>query len=255
MKKISHSDIERIAKGIGAFAASAGSQGRPAKCVIGVSGGVDSAACLALCAKAVGRENVIAVFMPSRFTPEQDANDAAGLCKSLGISMLEVQMQGLLDAACAAYSAGEEMDKKAKGNVLARLRMACLYARANMAGGVVVGTGDRSEIEIGYFTKYGDGGCDFLPIGNYYKTQVRQIALLLGIDRRIAEKPSSPRLWEGHQASDEIGQDYASLDAMLELLDGKKEKEAAEKFGAGAVKKIRALMAAGRHKKEMPPAL
>ncbi|MFA5105728.1 MAG: NAD+ synthase [Candidatus Micrarchaeia archaeon] len=254
MDAVTQKDIARIVAGISKFAKSAGKGGKYAKCVLGVSGGVDSAACLALCAKAVGPENIIAVFMPARFTPTDDGEDAKSLCKAFGVKLEEIGMEKPLEAASGAFG-GAGLDKKAKGNILARLRMACLYAQANRHAGIVVGTGDKSEIEVGYFTKYGDGGCDFLPIANYYKTQVRQIALLLGVEAKIANKPSSPRLWEGHQATEEIGHDYEKIDLILELLEKGMEREAAGKFGAETVSKIKKLIAAGMHKRAMPPAI
>src|SRR3989442_7675726 len=106
----------------------------------------------------------------------------------------------------------------ARGNLKARMRMMSLYYLANAENLLVAGTGDRSEDLIGYFTKYGDGGVDFLPIAHLYKSQVKQLGRFLGIPDRIVDKPSSPNLWDGHKATDEIPLDYDALDRVLVCL-------------------------------------
>ncbi len=251
MEKIGKKTIGALAKGIKEYARNAGA----AKLVIGVSGGVDSAACLALCAKAVGAKNIIAVSMPSDFTPKNDRSDAKLLCKKLGVKLIEIDMEKIFEQARADFGRCGKLSKIASGNLLARLRMGCLYAISNQNSGLVVGTGDKSEIEIGYFTKYGDGGCDFLPIGNYYKGQVREIALLAGVPEKIAHKPSSPRLWAGHESKDEIGIDYPKIDTILELLAGSEEKKACSLFGKANVEKIKTMKKAAAHKLKMPPTI
>ena len=115
---------------------------------------------------------------------------------------------------------------------MARIRMTILYAEAKKLNAMVIGTGDKSELLIGYFTKYGDGGVDILPIGDIYKTQLRKLAVYLNVPEHIAYKPSSPELWSGHTAEGELGLTYERIDAILYLyFDMKKTKEEIEKLG------------------------
>lgn len=191
----------------------AGAQG----VVVGLSGGVDSSLVVTLCVRALGRERVLGVMMPLAFTPTADTDDAAYLTKWLGIDAVTVDIQPLSDAFCATLSVDprDPRQRLPLANVRARIRMVLLYYYANSRHALVAGTGDRSEILIGFFTKYGDGGTDFLPIAHLYKTQVRRLAEYLGVPRRIAYKPSSPHLYPDHLARDELPLDYAQLDPVL----------------------------------------
>src|SRR5712664_2654683 len=134
----------------------------------------------------------------------------------------------MVDAFTSSLGAGEatESAKIPLANIRSRTRMIILYYFANLNNYLVAGTGDRSEDLIGYFTKYGDGGVDFLPIAHLYKSQVRFLAKHVGISPEIVEKPSSPNLWEGHKATDEIPLDYSELDrALVCLFDLKMKPE------------------------------
>ncbi len=226
--------------------------------VIGVSGGVDSATTLALAVDAVGADRVLALIMPdTRVTPEDDVRDALELVKAFGVEYVKLEINPIVDS--FVKTAGEA-SRKTVGNLRARIRMALLYYYANERSLLVTGTGDRSELAIGYFTKYGDGGVDFLPIGVLYKTQVRRLAVELGVPRRIAEKPSSPRLWEGHMAEEELGVSYADVDTILfTMLDlGLPPKKTADVTGKSieVVERVCELMRAAKHKQvplPMPP--
>ncbi len=150
-----------------------------------------------------------------------------------------------------------KLDRVVEGNIRARIRMTILYAYANQYNLLVAGTGDRSEILIGYFTKYGDGGADFFPIGCLYKTQVRRFAVFLGIPEKIAYKPSSPRLWKDHLAEKELGLKYEVIDAVLYSLFDKKlsPQQTAEKLGISleVVERILSRYYSTSHKRETPP--
>lgn len=185
--------------------------------VIGLSGGVDSSLVVTLCVRALGRENVLGVLMPLSFTPIVDTEDAEYLAKWLGIDTITLDVQPLSDAFSETLRADprDGRQRLPLGNVRARIRMIVLYYFANRQNHLVAGTSDRSEILIGFFTKYGDGGSDFLPISHLYKTQVRRLAEFLGVPKRIAHKPSSPHLYPDHLAKDEIPLDYAQLDPVL----------------------------------------
>jgi NAD+ synthase len=184
--------------------------------VVGLSGGIDSAVVGALCVRALGRERVVALLMPSEFTPSEDLEDAKGLAASWGVRTHLIPITSL--ALQLSSSVDIEGDKIARGNAQARIRMMISYYYANSLKLLVAGTGDRSEDLEGFFTKFGDGGVDFLPIAHLYKTQVRGLGMHIGIPPRIVNKAPSPRLWPGHLASDELPVDYGTLDLILYCL-------------------------------------
>jgi len=189
--------------------------------VLGLSGGVDSSVVAALCAKALGKERVLGLFMPAAFTPTEDQADAKAIAEDLGIRTCLIPLSQIIDKFLETMPLAAR-DRVAVGNVLARMRMVVSYFFANSLNYLVAGTGDRSEFLIGYFTKYGDGGADFLPIGHIYKTQVRGLAKHLNIPSRIVDKPASPQLWNGQRATDEIPVDYSIMDLILyRLFDAK----------------------------------
>ncbi len=212
--------------------------------VVGLSGGLDSAVTLSLCARALGRRRVIAVMLPSPSTPARDLRDAQSLAKKLGVQAQKIPIGPIL------RSFGSLAEGKLScANLSARIRMASLYSVAARHSGLVVGTGDKSEFMLGYFTKYGDGGADLFPIGGLYKTEVRALALHLGVPHSIAAKPPSPALWKGHTAEEELGFSYEVADKILsEIEKGKKRSELAKKFGKKTVDAIFSRMNANRHK-------
>ncbi len=190
--------------------------------VVGVSGGVDSATTLALSVKALGRERVLGLVMPdSTVTPREDVEDAKSLLESLGVVYHVIDIAPIVDVykgAIPVYEDEDGPDRIPVGNLRARIRMSLLYYYANKKRLLVAGTGDRSEILIGYFTKWGDGAVDILPIAVLYKTQVRRLAASMGVPERIAFKPSSPRLWRGQTAEGELGVSYEQIDLVLHAV-------------------------------------
>jgi len=186
--------------------------------VVGLSGGIDSAVTCSLCVRAVGAKRVLGVLLfEAKARSGPDFEDAKTLAKQLGIQTLEFDLDRTI-AGFVKSSPIETEEKIVLGNLKARMRMSSLYFVANLRSLLVAGTGDRSEDLIGYFTKYGDGGVDFLPIAHLYKSQVKQLGRFLGIPDRIVDKPSSPNLWDGHKATDEIPLDYDQLDRALVCL-------------------------------------
>jgi len=185
--------------------------------VIGLSGGVDSSLAAALCVRALGQDKVLGVLMPTEFTPSEDVEDALELAKVLGIRTAFVDVQRIVDAFLKSLDISKDSAelRMVRANILARTRMVILYCYANVNKYLIVGTGDKSEALIGYFTKYGDGAADFFPIRHLYKTQVRELARYIGISEKIAYKPSSPQLYPGHKVTDEIPLDYDQLDLIL----------------------------------------
>ncbi|HIE18436.1 TPA: NAD+ synthase [Candidatus Bathyarchaeota archaeon] len=185
--------------------------------VVGLSGGVDSSLTAALCVRALGAKKVLGILMPTSFTPKEDIKDAYELAEMLKIKTIRVDIDGIFEAFLKAIGISED-DSEMKmplANLRARIRMMILYFYANAHNMLVAGTGDLSELLIGFFTKHGDGAADFLPIVHLYKTQVRKIAKYLGIPDRIAFKPSSPQLYPGHKLLDEVPIDYDKLDPVL----------------------------------------
>ncbi|MDG6988983.1 MAG: NAD+ synthase [Nitrososphaerota archaeon] len=225
--KIRASEAEKIASFIGEVVEGASAKGA----VVALSGGIDSSVVGALCVKALGREKVLGLLLPSDHTPEEDTKDARSLADSWGIETKTVPITGVVKSILASVDV--EGTRVARGNLEARTRMVISYFYANNLSYLVAGTGDRSELALGYFTKFGDGGVDFLPIAHLYKTQVRQLGAHLGLPRRLVEKPASPQLWKGQKATDEIPAEYDKLDAVLSsLLDLKAHaKEAAFRGG------------------------
>jgi NAD+ synthase len=183
--------------------------------IVGMSGGLDSSVTAALCALAVGGEKVLGLSLPEKETRNDKALEDARLVASKSrIRFKIIDITPIVESARTALSA-----KKAKGipwgNVKARLRAVVLYYFANSERGLVVGTGDKSEIMLGYFTKFGDGACDILPLADVYKTSVRNLARHLGLPERIRVKASSPELWPGQTAEKELGLSYEKLDRIL----------------------------------------
>ncbi|MEM4189607.1 MAG: NAD+ synthase [Candidatus Caldarchaeum sp.] len=192
--------------------------------VLGLSGGVDSSAVASLCARALSKERVTGLIMPAEFTPSQDVQDAKFLAQKLGIKTFLIPITSIVNS-YAEQLGVKTSDLQAKmpfANLRARVRMTLLYFYANRHNLLVVGTGDRSEILLGYFTKYGDAGVDFLPVGGLYKTQLRWLSKDLGLPDSIAFKPSSPQLYPGHKAVDELPADYEVIDPILYALFDKK---------------------------------
>lgn len=185
--------------------------------VMGLSGGVDSSTTLALLVEALGKERLFVLILPYEgVSPKRDVEDAITLAEKFGVRYKVLNIKPIVDKFAEAL--GESLGKLERvvvGNIMARTRMVTLYAYANSLNGLVVGTGDKSEIMIGYFTKYGDGAADIMPIGDLYKTQVRRLALKLGLPENIAFKPSSPALWVGQKAEAELGAKYEDIDVVL----------------------------------------
>ena len=228
--------------------------------VVGLSGGIDSSVLATLCARALGPERVYGLLMPMRgITPSRDMKDAENLADILGMKYTEIKIAPIVRAFLKANPISDPKVTLAKGNMMARIRMINLYYVANLKNYLVAGSGDRSEVLIGYYTKYGDGGADFLPIGNLYKTQVREIAKYLELPVSIVKKKSSPRFWKGHIAEKEIGIGYEKVDQILHgIMDLDLKPEEITKrteISLDEIKKILEMVKCSEHKRRMPPSL
>ncbi len=222
--------------------------------VIGISGGIDSAVVTKLCADAIGADKVLNVFMPSRVTPAEDYKTTAELCSMFGTEYKVIDIQPAVDALAAVLLSGKETPLE-RGNISARCRMIVLYNLAKHRNSVVMGTSNQSELMMGYFTKFGDGACDVTPLANMYKTEVRQIAAMIGIPEAIIAKPPSAGLWEGQTDESEMGIKYADLDRILYSMEQDRtdaQIEADTGIPRDVVAGIRAQVDSMEHKR-LPP--
>ncbi|MCW4032994.1 MAG: NAD+ synthase [Candidatus Bathyarchaeota archaeon] len=183
--------------------------------VIGLSGGIDSTTVVSLCKSALGADRILGLIMPSKNTKDEDIQDAKDLANQLNIDTTTINIADLEEQFESLLNYDKQIDRVAIGNILPRLRMTILYFHANSMNRLVAGTGNKSELLIGYFTKYGDGGVDMLPIGDLYKTQVRQLAEYLGISKNLIWKVPTAGLWENQTDENEIGFKYELLDLAL----------------------------------------
>lgn len=224
--------------------------------VLGLSGGVDSAVVAALSAKALGPRRVTALIMPEAETrSDGDVADAIAVANSLGIEYRVIDFTGVYRAFAKCLPVFGRAARVPNGNLRARIRMCLLYYYANRRNLLVAGTGNKSELLQGYFTRYGDGGVDMLPIGGLYKTQVRALARSLGIPERIIAKVPTAGLWPGQSDEAELGIRYEALDKVLAgILAKKTDKRIAGELGMSTalVKKVRGRMRRTEFKRRMP---
>tara|TARA_B110000263_G_scaffold38680_1_gene30264 strand:- start:28 stop:810 length:783 start_codon:yes stop_codon:yes gene_type:complete len=186
--------------------------------IFGLSGGIDSAVIAYLCNNVI-KEKTLAIIMPdSKVSPESETSDAIKIVDNLGLNYKLLDINSIHKE----FNMVLEPEDRALGNLRARIRMNVLYYYANLKNLLVLGSSDKSEFNIGYFTKFGDGAADVLPIVSLYKTQVREMAKKLGIDENIISKKSSPHLWPNHDAEHEIGAEYEQIDIILYCMLEKK---------------------------------
>jgi NAD+ synthase len=216
--------------------------------VMGLSGGLDSSVCLVLASKAIQRNRIMVLIMPERgLTPKKDIYNARDLAKEMKIKYKEIHFE----RAKRILLNNLPKDKLTAGNLSARLRMAFLYHYAAINNLLVLGTSDKSELLIGYFTKFGDGAADILPLGGLYKSQVKMLGKQLGLSKQIVNQASSPRFWRGHVAEKEIGLPYYEIDTILQGylkndLNNCKQSKAKIKLVTDMIKK-------SQHKREQIP--
>jgi NAD+ synthase len=223
------------------------------RAVLGLSGGIDSALVAYLTAEAIGAQRLLCVLMPYRTSSPASRHDAEEVVRRLGTPSELVDITPMVDG---FY--GEDGDASAlrRGNFMARQRMAVLYDRSVTWSGLVVGTGNKTESLIGYTTVFGDNACAFNPIGDLYKSQVRQLAAAIGVPVEIIRKAPSADLWPGQTDENEGGFDYPTLDRLLFWRIDKRrsvEEMAAMGFDAATVKRVDRMVAASEFKRQVPP--
>jgi NAD+ synthase len=212
--------------------------------VVGLSGGIDSATTAALAVRAA-RDEVLAVWMPCHSVPD-DEHCARMVAHALGLELTTVDLCAPYDALLAALPSGTDM---ARANLKPRLRMSTLYYLAQSHNYLVAGTGNKPELMVGYFTKYGDGGVDVEPLGQLYKHEVRALAAVLDVPQPIIDRAPSPGLWPGQTDEGEMGITYAEIDAVLAAWD----RGRTPNVPASSVAKVEGMIARSAHKRALPP--
>lgn len=231
------------------------------KGVIALSGGVDSSVVATLAVRALGPERVVSHLLPDgEATSEEDMKDAEELAESLGILCRTISIHPPLEAfKLTLQEAGLIGDQLSWANVKPRLRMIVNYFVANFEKGLVLGTGNKSEFLLGYYTKYGDGGVDILPIGHLYKTQVLQLARHLGVPEKIITKAPSAGLWKGQTDEEEIGCSYEEIDKILHCLHDRRmsvnQTVKTLKISKQLVQRLADMMKQSEHKRCLPAIL
>jgi len=221
--------------------------------VLGLSGGIDSAVTAYLAKRALGPDRILALLLfEGGVSPSEDVEDAREVARNLGLRTREIDISPILH--CYWKELGVDgSDRVAQGNLKARVRMTILYWHANLSNLLVLGTGNKTEILMGYSTKYGDSAADLLPLAGLYKTEVRDLAKDLGVPSRIQEKKPSAGLWPGQTDEEEMGITYPQADAILRGWDqGLSRDELAEAYGTANADLVLKRMIAAQHKR-MPP--
>ncbi|MFX1265884.1 MAG: NAD+ synthase [Promethearchaeota archaeon] len=220
--------------------------------VLGLSGGVDSSLVATLACEAIGADRVYGLMLPVDAKEDsENVKDAVSLADSLDIEHELFEIGPVLNTFESL-----ELDKISQGNLIARLRMATWYAKANKIRGIILGTGNKSEILTGYFTKYGDGGVDILPIGELYKVNVWGLAEHVGVPKKLIDKVPSAGLWAGQTDEGEMGITYRELDSILFLAfdQGLESEEIVRRgYSRKSVDRVLQLVKKTEHKREPIP--
>ncbi len=220
--------------------------------ILGLSGGVDSAVLAYICKRKL-QDKTLALIMPdTSITPKSETEDALKMIALSGIEYKLIDINPIVNE----HSMYLEPNERAKGNLRARVRTNILYYYANSKNYLVLGSSDKSEYMIGYFTKFGDGASDIMPIVSLYKLQVREIAKYLGVPENVIAKKSSPHLWKDHEAEDELGIPYEEIDSILYCMYEKKmsadETAKATQIDKEKIEKIDKSHVNSEHKR-LPP--
>lgn len=221
--------------------------------VLGLSGGIDSAVVAYLAAEAIGADRLLCVLLPYRTSAAASRTDAEDVVARLGTASELIDISPLVDA---FYGPDDEASAVRRGNFMARMRMSVLYDRSVTWGGLVIGTGNKTESLIGYTTVFGDSACAFNPIGDLYKSQVRQLAAALVVPDQIIRKAPSADLWPGQTDESEAGFSYPVLDRLLFWRIDKRrsvDEVVALGFDRAVVERVDRMVAGAEFKRQVPP--
>lgn len=221
--------------------------------VVGISGGVDSAATAAVCVEALGRDQVLGIRMPSDESDPEDARLGTVVCEHLDIEAIERDITPIVAGLEEALQF--KPDPYVHGNAKARARMMFLYAEAQGRNRLVCGTGNKSELLVGYFTKHGDGGVDLEPLGDLYKTQVYELARHLGMPDEVIQRPPTAGLHPGQTDEEDLGMPYDEVDRILKGFELNASPErVAERTGLDleAVRRVERMVRTSEHKRHPP---
>jgi NAD+ synthase len=223
------------------------------RAVLGLSGGIDSALVAYLVAEAIGAERLLCVLMPYATSSDASRTDAEEVVRRLGAASELVEISPMVDA---FFAAQPDATPLRRGNFMARQRMAVLYDRSVTWGGLVVGTGNKTESLIGYTTLFGDNACAFNPIGDLYKSQVRQMAAAIGVPRQVIAKAPSADLWPDQTDEAEGSFSYPLLDRILDWRIDRRRSTAelvTMGFERALVERVERLVATSEFKRQVPP--
>ncbi len=224
--------------------------------VLGLSGGVDSALVAHLVAEAIGAERLLCLLLPYRTSSPASRADAEGVIAGLGCQRRLIEITPIVDGYFEGVLGGEDVSSLRRGNFAARARMAVLYDQSVVWRGLVAGTGNKTEALLGYTTIYGDNASAFNPIGDLYKSQVRQLAAEMGVPEQILRKAPSADLWPGQTDEDEVGFSYAAVDRLLYwMVDRRRTDEQLREMGFAAadIRRVHGLIAGSEFKRQTPP--
>ncbi|MCJ7445587.1 MAG: NAD+ synthase [Methanotrichaceae archaeon] len=222
--------------------------------VIGLSGGIDSTLTAYLAVHSIGSEKIFGLILPEKgVTLQEDVEDAKEVCKILAINYEESDISHIMECYSRVLHV-EEASKVVAGNLKARVRMTLLYWQANLKNLLVLGTGNKTEIMLGYSTKYGDAAADIFPLAGLFKKDVRGMAERLKIPRRIIDKKPTAGLWAGQTDEDELGITYHDADIILQEMEhGACQDDLVRLFGPARVNLVLSKIRSSQHKRELPP--
>jgi NAD+ synthase len=246
-------DVEEVAGDLSAFIARRVENVGASGGVLGLSGGLDSALVAFLAVRALGADRVWPFFLPYRSSSAASSKGAKLVARKLGLSATVIDITPQIDAYFRRV--GDQTPLRV-GNKAARERMSILYDHAKAKGGLVLGTGNRTERLLGYTTLWGDMACDLAPIGGLLKAQVRALAAALGVPQSIIGRPPSADLWPGQTDEGELGISYETADALLHLMVDRRVSEGdivALGYDRPDVRRVRDLMRGSAHKRRLPP--